>query len=302
MCDSPQNGKSTLRRCSQLASRGTLVAGHGSRITRHSLLATYHCSNQSLAIHNRKPSQIIENNHQRPKSIASFCRGFCNHSAKTKGPHPAARAIAATKSKDGAPPRRASRSRNAGLPPSPFSLRALPQKLIATQLLNTDVNDRKQTTATHVNRYNFRGIWGATKPKTPQRGFTSRQSPNQTHATETQTTPAGAQQNIPNHVRRDKDETRVPLPAPARLSSRATRRSILPLSNRQSPELEHGLTCRKHSTTLRSNREKMQGSHQSHVKIAVRLLLLDTPSGTVCTGFDQGCKDRARKPFLAVIQ
>src|SRR5271168_1355467 len=124
MCDSPQNWKSTLRRRSQLASRGTRVAGHGSRITRHSSLA----------------------------------------------------------------------------------LCTLPQKLIATQLLNTDVNDRKQTTATHVNRYNFRGIWGATKPKTPQRGFTSRQSPNQTHATETQTTPASAQQNIPNHVRRDKDE------------------------------------------------------------------------------------------------
>jgi hypothetical protein len=39
-----------------------------------------------------------------------------------------------------------------------------------------------------------------------------------------------------------------------------------------------------------------------HVNIGVRLLLLDTPSGTVCTGFDQGCKDRARKPFLAVTQ
>jgi NADH-quinone oxidoreductase subunit I len=30
--------------------------------------------NQSLAKHNRKPSQLTENNHQRPKSIASFCR------------------------------------------------------------------------------------------------------------------------------------------------------------------------------------------------------------------------------------
>jgi len=220
MCDSPQNGKSTLRRRSQLASRGTRVAGHGSRITRHSSLA----------------------------------------------------------------------------------LCTLPQKLIATQLLNTAVNDRKQTTATHVNRYNFRGSLGATKPKTLQRGFTLRQSPNLTRATETQPAPAGAQQNIPNHVRRDKDETRVPRPAPARLSSRATRRSILPLSNRKSWELEPSLTCRKQSTTLRSNREKMQGSHQSRVNIAVRLLLLDTPSGTVCTGFDQGCKDRARKPFLAVIQ
>jgi len=220
MCALPQIGKSTLQRRSPLASRGTRVAGHGSRITRHSSLA----------------------------------------------------------------------------------LCTLPQKLIATRLLNTDVNDRKQTTATHVNRYYFRGIWRATKPKTPQRGFTLRQSPNLTHATETQTMPAGAQQNIPNHVRRDKDETRVPRPAPAGLSSRATRRSILPRSNRKSWKLEATLTCRKQSTTLRSNREKMQGSHQSRVNIAVRLLLLDTPSGTVCTGFDQGCKDRARKPFLAVIQ
>jgi hypothetical protein len=31
-------------------------------------------ANQSLAKHNRKPSQIIENNHHRPKSIASSCR------------------------------------------------------------------------------------------------------------------------------------------------------------------------------------------------------------------------------------
>jgi len=33
-------------------------------------------ANQSLAKHNRKPSQLIENNHQRPTSIASFCRVF----------------------------------------------------------------------------------------------------------------------------------------------------------------------------------------------------------------------------------
>jgi hypothetical protein len=89
---------------------------------------------------------------------------------------------------------------------------------------------------------------------------------------------------------------------PGPIASLSVHNSPLRLSNRKSPELEHGLTYRKHSTTLRSNREKMQGSHQSHVNIAVRLLLLDTPSGTVCTGFDQGCKDRARKPFLAVIQ
>jgi hypothetical protein len=33
-------------------------------------------ANQSLAKHNRKASQIIENKQQRPESIASFCRVF----------------------------------------------------------------------------------------------------------------------------------------------------------------------------------------------------------------------------------
>jgi len=37
-------------------------------------LVAHHCLNQSLAKHNRKPSQVVENKHQRPKSIASFCR------------------------------------------------------------------------------------------------------------------------------------------------------------------------------------------------------------------------------------
>ena len=32
--------------------------------------------NQSLAKHNRKSTQVFENKHQRPKSIASFCRNF----------------------------------------------------------------------------------------------------------------------------------------------------------------------------------------------------------------------------------
>ena len=44
---------------------------------------------QSLAKHNRKPSQLAENNHQHPKSIASFCRLFDDfkvppYSQKTK--------------------------------------------------------------------------------------------------------------------------------------------------------------------------------------------------------------------------
>lgn len=42
----------------------------------HSSLVTQHCLNQSLAKHNRKPSQLIENNHHEPKSIASFYMFF----------------------------------------------------------------------------------------------------------------------------------------------------------------------------------------------------------------------------------
>ncbi len=163
------------------ASRRLLSPGPASNC---SSLVTRHYFIQSLAKHNRKPSQIIENNRQRPKSIASFCRVLCAYS-------------------DGQPT---------------FS---------------------RQPT---LNR------------------------------------------------------------APAAPPSQAAHRSILLLSKRQASQLEPSPTYRKHSPTLRSNREKKQGSHGSHDNIQVRLLLLDTPSGTVCTGFDQGCKDRARKPFLAVIQ
>lgn len=146
----------------------------------YSSLVTHHCPIQSLAKHNRRPSQIVENNHQRSKSIASFSRVFRVYSSA-----------------------RSAFSRHPAL-------------------------------------------------------------------------------------------TRVSAP----VSSRSSRRSILPLSNRQSARLKPSVICRKHSTTLRSNRQKMQGSQQSHDNMELRLLLLDTPSGTVCTGFDQGCKDRARKPFF----
>ncbi len=40
----------------------------------HPRAATPPSPNQSLAKHNRKPSQLTENKHQRSKSIASFCR------------------------------------------------------------------------------------------------------------------------------------------------------------------------------------------------------------------------------------
>jgi hypothetical protein len=90
--------------------------------------------------------------------------------------------------------------------------------------------------------------------------------------------------------------------APAPSSSLAAHCSPLFLSNRYHELLETNLSQRKQTATLDPNRKKMPGSRGSHANIELRLLLLDTPSGTACTGFDQGCKDRARKPFLAVIQ
>jgi hypothetical protein len=58
--------------------------------------------NQSPAKHNRKPSQVAENNQQRPKSIASFCRVFLDFGPRRNVPPaprcdalPAARCISA---------------------------------------------------------------------------------------------------------------------------------------------------------------------------------------------------------------
>ncbi len=48
--------------------------------------------NQSLAKQNRKPSQLIENNHQHPKSIASFCRLFLDYAASQPINSPARKA------------------------------------------------------------------------------------------------------------------------------------------------------------------------------------------------------------------
>jgi len=65
-------------------------ARHGSQITvhqpriatapvsHHSSLATHHCLNQSPAKQNRTPMQIIGNNQQRSKAIASLCCVFCD--------------------------------------------------------------------------------------------------------------------------------------------------------------------------------------------------------------------------------
>jgi hypothetical protein len=46
------------------------------------LLPVRSTQNQSLAKHNRKLMQVIENKHQRYESIASFCRVFSNCQAK----------------------------------------------------------------------------------------------------------------------------------------------------------------------------------------------------------------------------
>jgi hypothetical protein len=58
------------------AVHGSLIAALGRS------LITRHCPNQSLAKHNRKPLQVVENNQQRSKSIASFCRVFHPRSAR----------------------------------------------------------------------------------------------------------------------------------------------------------------------------------------------------------------------------
>ena len=53
-----------------------LVTHHSPLVASSSSLAAHHFLNQSLAKRNRKPAQLIENNHQGPKSMASFCRLF----------------------------------------------------------------------------------------------------------------------------------------------------------------------------------------------------------------------------------
>ena len=51
----------------------------------HSSFVTQRCLNQSLAKHNRKPMQVVENKQQRSKSIASSCRVFGDYKV-TSGP------------------------------------------------------------------------------------------------------------------------------------------------------------------------------------------------------------------------
>ena len=69
-------------------------AAHSQPSTHSAHLSVTPTANQSLAKHNRKPSQMIEDKQQRPKSIASFCRVF--RDCQGKG---AQLKLAATKSK-----------------------------------------------------------------------------------------------------------------------------------------------------------------------------------------------------------
>jgi hypothetical protein len=95
--------------------RGSRITGHESRFTNCASRFTRNYPNQSLAKHNRKPTQMIKNKQQRSKSIASFCRVFLgsedkgaqlklaatNSTAKSTSPAcPSGKQAAATKSKE----------------------------------------------------------------------------------------------------------------------------------------------------------------------------------------------------------
>ena len=197
---------------------------------------------QSLAKHNRKPSQLAENNHQRPKSIASFSPLFCPCAA----------------------PRR-------------------------SQL--------KHPPASNRNKFAHSGV-GRPMPRVCR--FTNHQSLLTNHAFLIATrqlleiNPTHSQQRR-KHFLFDTNERFFP---------RLYRIESLHFPSRPSPDCSvspppaddpfahQNSTCPTSAWRVRA----------PHVNIRVRLLLLDAPSGTVCTGIDQGCKDRARKPFLVATQ
>ena len=56
--------------------QGSQTANHAQLCSHHSSPAVRRLPNQSLAKHNRKPIQLIENKQRQLKSIASFCRLF----------------------------------------------------------------------------------------------------------------------------------------------------------------------------------------------------------------------------------
>jgi len=68
------------------AVHGTRSANHAQPLAGHASLARRHRPNQSLAKHNRKPRQAIENKRPQPKSIAGFCRLFLDYGALFQPP------------------------------------------------------------------------------------------------------------------------------------------------------------------------------------------------------------------------
>jgi hypothetical protein len=77
-----QSRNSRGRRASLPQIHQVLRAVHGSLIARHAPASRNH----SLANHNRKPFQLIENKQERLKSIASFCRVFRGYATLSQAP------------------------------------------------------------------------------------------------------------------------------------------------------------------------------------------------------------------------
>src|SRR5277367_758225 len=141
--------------------------------------------NQSLAKHNRKPPQLTENNHQHPKSIASFCRVLDEFTVPPYFQKTKLRALTAT---------------------SRFEKIANPMKTKEKRFSN-----RNKKTHCGTGLPAVAGTLGCVS----WCGFTSRQPQIRTRATETQTKPANARRNNPNHARQDKDEIHARSRAPS---------------------------------------------------------------------------------------
>jgi hypothetical protein len=80
----------SLRRIHEALSafHASLTANNAQPYSHQSSLAPRHFPNQSLAKHNRKPIQLVENKQQQPKSIASFCRVFRGHATLSQAQRP----------------------------------------------------------------------------------------------------------------------------------------------------------------------------------------------------------------------
>jgi hypothetical protein len=84
----PRGRRASLPQIHQVlrAVHGSLIARHAPPSAHHSSPANRHRPNQSLANHNRKPFQLIENKQERLKSIASFCRVFRGYATLSQAP------------------------------------------------------------------------------------------------------------------------------------------------------------------------------------------------------------------------